>query len=100
MEEYNYAKPPSSNKGQNKGVKIVNIVNGCVLAVMLLLCLIDGGGILSFFVGALMSLYNLISMIIYITQKNVMAYVSNIIWMLLMPIIGFGCCAAAFKGGF
>ncbi|MCE3258443.1 MAG: hypothetical protein K0S12_84 [Bacteroidetes bacterium] len=94
MEEYNYNDTP----GPNRAARIINIVNGAGLALMLLLCLIpDAGGFFSFLLGCVLGLGNFICMIIQITHKNVAAYVSNIIWMLLMPIVGFGCCAATFS---
>jgi hypothetical protein len=80
--------------GYNREARTINIINAIALAIMILLCLVEGGGIFSFIIGCLLSLYNFISMIVYIVNKNTAAFVFNIVWMLLMPIIGFGCCAA------
>lgn len=96
MEELN----PELIKSQKKAVKVINIINISVLAIMLLLCLIDGGGFLSFALSLIISGGNLISMIIFIVNKNNYAFISNIIWMLALPIIGFGCCAAALNGAY
>jgi hypothetical protein len=97
MEEFNYQETPQKQEGPNTQARIVNIVNACALVLMLLLCLTKEGGFFAFFVGLGMGVYNLISMIVFIVQKNVFAFVSNIIWMLLMPIIGFGCCAMSYN---
>ncbi|MBA3665305.1 MAG: hypothetical protein H0W61_13995 [Bacteroidetes bacterium] len=96
MEDFNYQQNTSRESGFNRTAKTINIVNAVILAVMLLLCLTDSG-VLSSFIGAVMAVYNMISMIAYIVRKNPYAYISNIIWMLVMPIIGFGCCAMAFN---
>ena len=81
----------------NKTARIINIVNVVVLLLMLAVCLVEEGGFISFLLGCLMGMGNFICMIIFITRKEPAAYISNIIWMLLMPIIGFGCCAATFE---
>jgi hypothetical protein len=95
MEEFKYEE---KKEGGNREAKIINIINGSVMLGMLLMCLTKDGGFAAFMVGVAMMLGNFVSMIIFIVRKNVFAFVSNIIWMLLMPVIGFGCCAMAFNG--
>lgn len=95
MNSENYTPNQVESKKRNK---IVNILNGSVLVLMLLLCLIpDSGGILAFSLGCILSLINFILMIVYFATRYTMAGVYCIIWMLLLPIVGFGCCAATFN---
>lgn len=93
----NFETPETQPAKNNKATRIINIINVVVLLLMFAVCLIEEGGIISFFLGCAMGMGNFISMIIFITRKEPGAYISNIIWMLLMPIIGFGCCAATFE---
>jgi hypothetical protein len=79
---------------QKKNLKVVSLVNAGILLLMVLICLIPGQGVFSFLLGALGGVGNLICMIIGIAKKHPEIWVSNIIWLLLLPIIGFGCCAA------
>lgn len=97
MEE-NYLEKEQQNK--TKAVKMVNYMNGGVAALMLLLCFESSGtgGVIGFFIGGAFAIVNLILLIIH-ARKGYNAYIYNIIWMLLMPIIGFGCCASAFVNG-
>jgi hypothetical protein len=96
MEEnqYQYQFQPQTPPNAKKAAMWVNIINAIGLGIMLLLCLPEDGGFIAFILGCLLACYNFISMIIQFVNKNTMAAVFNIIWMLLMPIIGFGCCAA------
>ncbi len=77
--------------------RFCNILNGAILAIMLLLCLVPEGGIFSFFIGCGLACVNFILMIVHFATKYTMTGVFYIIWMLLLPIIGFGCCAATFN---
>jgi hypothetical protein len=72
--------------------------NAMVAGIMLLTCLGNELAILSFPVGVIASIVNLILMIGYISKNQTYSYLTCIICMLLMPIIGFGCCASGFSG--
>jgi len=79
---------------KKKAVKLVNIVNGIVAALMLLTCLVpnEATGILAFLLGGAVAIVNLVFLVIF-ANRGWNAYVFCIIWMLVLPIIGFGCCA-------
>lgn len=79
---------------KRKAVKLVNIVNGIIAALMLISCLFpnEATGILAFLLGAAVAIVNLVFLIIF-ASRGWNAYVFCIIWMLVLPIIGFGCCA-------
>lgn len=83
---------------KKKAAKLVNIINAGVVAIMLLMCLEEtgSGAVFAFFVGCAIAVLNLIFLIIFAVRRwN--AFVFCIIWMLVLPIVGFGCCASAFS---
>jgi hypothetical protein len=79
---------------QKRNVRMVNGINIAILLLLASCCLVKDGGIITFFGGVVIGFANFICMIVCITQRKPEVWISNIIWMLLMPIIGFGCCAA------
>jgi hypothetical protein len=79
---------------QKRDVRLVNGINIGILLVLVSLCFIKDGGIITFFGSLFFGGCNFISMIVFIAKSRPEIFLSNIIWMLLMPIIGFGCCAA------
>lgn len=86
-----------SQEDIKKRNRVCNILNICALAIMLGMCLIpDGGGVFSFFIGCGLACINFILMIVNFANKYTITGVYYLIWMLLLPIVGFGCCAATF----
>lgn len=83
---------------KKKAVKLVNVINAGVVAIMLLMCLetTGSGAIFAFFVGCAIAVLNLIFLIVFVV-RGWNAFVFCIIWMLVLPIVGFGCCASAFS---
>jgi hypothetical protein len=98
MGEINHQDTPKEKATSSGPARTVNIVNVIALGLMLLMFFSGDSGLLGFVLAIGMGVYNFVSMCVFIGQKNTSAYVSNLIWMLLMPIIGFGCCAVTFKG--
>lgn len=81
-----------------RSTKLINVINLVILLLMVLMCLIEKeAGIYSFVLGLFAGGINLVMMIVYIAKKN-LAWISCIIWLMLFPIIGFGCCAYAWQG--
>lgn len=78
-----------------KKVRLINIV---VVVIMVLLSFAGDLALISFILGILAGLVNFIMMIIYIINRQTYSYVTCIISMLLLPIIGFGCCAMGVDG--
>lgn len=83
------------DKMNAKKVRLTNIV---VIAIMAVLSFTGDFALISFFLGLLAGLVNFIMMIIYIINRQTYSYVTCIISMLLLPIIGFGCCAMGVDG--
>ncbi len=77
-----------------KAAKTIGIINVSTVVLMLLCCLSKDAAFFAFLLGLIAALVNFIMMIVYIVQKKAYAYIICIISMLLLPIIGFGCCAA------
>ena len=77
----------------NKEAKKIRQVNLLVLVVIVVFSFTGQGAFLSFIVGLIAGLSNFILMFVYISQGKTSAYLTCIISMLLLPIIGFGCCA-------
>lgn len=77
--------------------KIV-IANIIAVVIMALLAFGNELAIISFFIGILAAIINFASMIYHITQKETYSYITCIICMLLMPIVGFGCCSSGSIG--
>lgn len=77
-----------------KSAKTIAIINGSTVLLIGILCLLgDGASFFAFFIGLLAALVNFILMIINISAGKTYTFVTCIICMLLLPIIGFGCCA-------
>lgn len=79
---------------QKRNVRLVNGINIGILLLLMSFCFMEDGGIITFFGSLFFAGANFISMIVFIARGQSEVFISNIIWMLLMPIIGFGCCAA------
>ncbi|MBL7910024.1 MAG: hypothetical protein JNJ41_03070 [Bacteroidia bacterium] len=80
-----------------KTAKLMGIVNGLLVVLMGLCCLSEDLAVFAFILGCLAGILNFILMIIFIVQRKTFSYIICIISMLLMPIIGFGCCAYGIK---
>lgn len=83
------------DKMNAKKVRLTNIV---VVVIMAILGFMGDLALISFFLGLLAGLVNFIMMIIYIIDRQTYSYITCIISMLLLPIIGFGCCAMGVDG--
>ncbi len=79
---------------QKRNVRMVNGVNIAILLLLASCCLVKDGGFVTFFGSLFIGFANFVCMIVFIVHRKPEVWISNIIWMLLMPIIGFGCCAA------
>ena len=77
--------------------KLMGIINGVSVLLMFLCCLRDEVAFFAFILGGLAGLVNFVLMIIFIVQRKTFSYIICIISMLLLPIIGFGCCAYGIK---
>jgi len=77
-----------------KAAKTIGFINIGAVVLMLLCCLNQDAAFIAFILGLVAALTNLIMMIVFITQRKISAFIICLISMLLMPIIGFGCCAA------
>ncbi len=70
----------------------VNIIN-LVMAAIIVLCAIGHNTLLGFVCSIFFAAANFIMMIVFMIKGRPDVFVSNIIWMLLLPVVGFGCCA-------
>jgi hypothetical protein len=79
----------------------VNIFNLVVLIIMLLMSTDNKGEgpLMAFFVGGVVGFINLIAAIVFSRRDNSFAAITCVIWTLVLPIIGFGCCASGLKLG-
>jgi K+-sensing histidine kinase KdpD len=75
--------------------KKIAIANFIAVVIMALLAFGNELAIISFFIGILAAIINFVAMIYHITRKEPYSYITCIISMLLMPIIGFGCCSSS-----
>lgn len=82
-----------------KAAKTIGIINVSSVVLMVLCCFSNDLAPFAFILGVIAALVNFIMMIIYIVQRKTYAYIICIISMLLLPIIGFGCCAAGIDTG-
>ncbi len=83
------------DKMNAKKVRLTNIV---VIVIMAILGFMGDFALISFFLGILAGFVNFIMMIVYIVNRQTYSYVTCIISILLLPIIGFGCCAMGVDG--
>ncbi|MDP1802931.1 MAG: hypothetical protein Q8L81_16335 [Bacteroidota bacterium] len=81
-----------------KTAKLMGIINGSLVVLMGLCCFSEDAAFFAFILGGLAGIVNFILMIVFIVQRKTFSYITCIISMLLMPIIGFGCCAYGIKG--
>lgn len=64
------------------------------VGLMVLCTLSENVALAAFLFGLILGLINFILMIVFILHKKPFAYMTCLISMLLLPIIGFGCCTA------
>jgi tellurite resistance protein TehA-like permease len=77
-----------------KTTNAIVLVNFCTVALMALMCFSKDLAFFAFALGMFAGITNFVLMIVFITQRKTQAYIVCLISMLLLPIIGFGCCAA------
>ncbi len=83
-----------AKSADQKNSKSVYTVNLLVLVLIVLIGFTGEMAFFSFLIGLLAGGINLILMIVFFAQQKQHSGIACLISMLLLPIIGFGCCAA------
>ncbi|MBC7865696.1 MAG: hypothetical protein IAF38_22165 [Bacteroidia bacterium] len=93
------SKAPEKNGKYALIISLANVV-GYLLMCGVTMAIESHPEFLFFVYGLIFAGLNLVSMIVFIALKKPAAWITNIIFLFLFPIIGFFSCSAVMSGGF
>lgn len=77
----------------------INIINFILLVCIFGLAFLGGLSFEAFVFSIVTCAFNLILMVVFILKQRPDIWVSNLVWLILLPIVGFGCCTFSLDAG-